>query len=276
MREVTVPVFEVCEAQPVVTGDKREGGIDILTKAASIIAFLRDVPDASVSAISAAVNQPTSSVYRLIKSLVAVGWVDVGPERGAYRLGLGFLHVGALLEDSLDVRVVGMPHLRSLRNITSLAVLLCYRKSRHAVCVERLEGRDARSVVMLVGDSLPLYVGGAPVALLSFLPPGEQHALLDSFTLPPTSKRYPVPPRSKIEHIINETRLRGYSRSEEDVTPGIAALGAPIFNYRGELVAALSVSGLSAAVLDDERAIAREVVNTARQISRELGLADLQ
>jgi DNA-binding IclR family transcriptional regulator len=127
---------------------------------------------------------------------------------------------------------------------------------------------------MLVGDSLPLYVGGAPVALLSFLPTGEQHALLESFARHSPSQRYPAPPRSHIEHLIQETVLRGYSRSDEDVTLGIAALGAPVFNHRGELAAAVSVSGLRAAVLSDERATAETVVATARQISHALGFQD--
>lgn len=255
-------------------GENGAGGIDILSKAAAVIAALQEVPSASVSAIGAAVGEPTSSTYRLVNSLLALGWVDPGLERGTYRLGLGFLRVGALLEDSQDVRTIAMPHLRGLRNTTSLAVLLCYRRSSRAVCVERLEGSDARGVAMLVGDSLPLYVGAAPVALLSFLPTGEQHALLESFARQSPSRRYPAPPRAQIEHLIQETVLRGYSRSDQDVTLGIAALGAPVFNHRGELAAAVSVSGLRAAVLDDERTVAGNVVATARQISKDLGFED--
>jgi len=40
--------------------------------------------------------------------------------------------------------------------------------------------------------------------------------------------------------------------SDGDVTPGIAALGAPVFNHRGEVVGALSISGLRVQVLGPE------------------------
>jgi DNA-binding IclR family transcriptional regulator len=38
--------------------------------------------------------------------------------------------------------------------------------------------------------------------------------------------------------------------SDGDVTPGIAALGAPVFNHRGEVQGALSLSGLRGQVLN--------------------------
>jgi DNA-binding IclR family transcriptional regulator len=38
--------------------------------------------------------------------------------------------------------------------------------------------------------------------------------------------------------------------SDGDVTPGIASLGAPVFNHRGEVQGALSLSGLRGQVLN--------------------------
>jgi DNA-binding IclR family transcriptional regulator len=56
------------------------------------------------------------------------------------------------------------------------------------------------------------------------------------------------------------------------VTPGIASLGAPIFDYAGNLRAALSVGGLKSLVLGVDRdAIVELVVNGAREISAALG-----
>ena len=37
--------------------------------------------------------------------------------------------------------------------------------------------------------------------------------------------------------------------SDNNVTPGIAAIGAPIFDHRGEVAASLSVSGLREGIL---------------------------
>jgi DNA-binding IclR family transcriptional regulator len=61
--------------------------------------------------------------------------------------------------------------------------------------------------------------------------------------------------------------------SNEDVTIGIAALGAPIFDYRGRPRAAISISGIRAGILGEdvvERMIDL-VVEGAREISASLG-----
>ena len=102
---------------------------------------------------------------------------------------------------------------------------------------------------MLLGGSLPLYAGAAPRALLAFLPVAEQSAILKD-----TSQQLrDDPPRPDDKDIIADIariRAAGYSVSDGDVTPGIAALGAPVFNHRGEVQGALSLSGLRGQVLN--------------------------
>jgi DNA-binding IclR family transcriptional regulator len=252
-------------------GVSEDGGIEILGKAGAIIDALASAGALSVNALADAVGEPTSSTYRLLQSLIALGWVEPAPARGSYRLGLAFMQIGGVLEDSLDVRAVALPRLRALRSSANVAALLCYRRGIRAVCVERLEGHDVRSVAMQVGDSLPLHVGGAPIALLAWLPAGEQHAVLDELVAAADTLPYPVPPIGRLEAMLRDTRARGWSRSDEDVTIGIAAFGSPVFNHRGEVVAAVSISGLREGLLEREPELAAGVVRTARAISTDLG-----
>jgi DNA-binding IclR family transcriptional regulator len=191
-----------------------------------------------------------------------------------YRLGLSLLEVGSTLEDSLDVRSAALPIMRALRSDLDVAVLVCYRRGLRAVCVERVEGHNVRLVAMQVGDSLPLHVGAAPRALLSWLPPGEQHAVLEELSGMPSLLGFPIPPRAKLQREIEETRGRGYSRSDEDVTLGIASFGSPILNHRGELVAALSISGLRDTVIGREAESATALQRAARDVSRALGFEE--
>jgi DNA-binding IclR family transcriptional regulator len=71
---------------------------------------------------------------------------------------------------------------------------------------------------------------------------------------------------------LNETVKRGYAVSDEDVTPGIASLGAPIFDYTGDVRAALSIGGMKSLVLGADRdEFVQLLVDGAREISRTLG-----
>lgn len=66
-------------------------------------------------------------------------------------------------------------------------------------------------------------------------------------------------------------RSQGYAISDGDVTPGIAAVGAPVFDHRGEIKAALSVSGLRAQVLDSGMDAVEKVRAAAERVSLALG-----
>jgi DNA-binding IclR family transcriptional regulator len=103
---------------------------------------------------------------------------------------------------------------------------------------------------MQLGSSLPLYAGAAPRALLAFLPREEQQAALAVAELPGDPTR---PDPAAIAGDIEQVRHRGYAISDGDVTPGIAALGAPVFDHRGELAAAVSISGLRSQVLGTQQ-----------------------
>jgi DNA-binding IclR family transcriptional regulator len=66
------------------------------------------------------------------------------------------------------------------------------------------------------------------------------------------------------------------SVSDEDVTPGIAALGAPVFDHHGDVVGALSISGVREAILGEKSApwIRELIANGAVEVSRGLGFIE--
>ena len=229
--------------------ERDSGGLELISKAGAVLDILEQHKEATAADLAAALGEPLSSVYRLLQSLTTTGWVDRGSRRGAYRLGLSLMTIGGLVEDHLDIRDASLPSLRELVDATNLTSFLCVRRGPRAVCLERIEGYAVQSLAMLLGGSLPLYAGAAPRALLAFLPVAEQSAILND-----TSQQLrDDPPRPGDKDIIADiarTRAAGYSVSDGDVTPGIAALGAPVFNHRGEVQGALSLSGLRGQVLN--------------------------
>ncbi|HEY5845387.1 MAG TPA: IclR family transcriptional regulator [Microlunatus sp.] len=249
--------------------DRDSAGVDVIAKVDAVLSVLEQRGETSAADIAELTGEPLSSVYRLLQSLTGVGWVDRGARRAAYRLGVLLLEVSSRLEDQLDIREVALPTLRQLLSDIGVTAFLCVRRDARAVCVERLEGLSVRSLAMQLGSSLPLYAGAAPRALLAFLPVDEQQAVLATAELAGDPAR---PDRATIENDIEQVRHRGYAISDGDVTPGIAALGAPVFDHRGHLAAAISISGLRSQVLgtQQERNIDLLLAG-ARAVGRALG-----
>ncbi|HST19388.1 MAG TPA: IclR family transcriptional regulator [Gaiellaceae bacterium] len=150
-------------------------------------------------------------------------------------------------------------------------VFLLVRRERSAVCIERLEGLRVQSLALRLGGSLPLHAGAGPRVLLAWEPVDEWETYVDDGALETHIGETPTT-RLALFRELNATLKRGYAVSDEDVTPGIASLGAPIFDYTGGVRAALSIGGMKSLVLGADRdEFVRLLVDGAREISRALG-----
>lgn len=242
----------------------------MINKADAITAVLDAHGELSAVRVAELVDEPVSSTYRLLTALARIGWVDRGSKRGMYRLGLFFMNIGGLVEDRLDIREAALPAMRELIATTGHTTYLCVRREDRAVCIERLDGREVRSMAMRLGDSLPLYSGAAPRALLAFLPRSERTSLIAHYASADSPWRN-APSRAEMEALVETTRARGYSLSDEDVTPGVAAVGAPVFNHRGELEGSVSISSIREPIISDLDSMAAAVIAAARSASVAMG-----
>jgi DNA-binding IclR family transcriptional regulator len=250
--------------------ERDTSGLELIAKVNAVLTVLERQGETVAADIADKIGEPLSSIYRLLQSLTAIGWVDRGPRRGTYRLGLLLMTIGGQIDESLDIRDCALPSLRSLVDEIGVTSFLCVPRGARAVCVERIEGYAVRSLAMQLGSSLPLYAGAAPRAILAFLPESEQRGVLRQTDRQPGDP--PRPDADAVRDDVDQVRQQGYSVSDGDVTPGIAALGAPVFNHRGELAGAISISGLRAQVLGVVKQQNIDlVIARARDVSEALG-----
>ena len=230
---------------------RREEPTGVITKAAALLDQLAEEGEATAARLGEALGEPRTTVYRLIRSLVGVGFVEPGSHRGTYRLGLRLFRLGGAVVARFDERQAALPQMEHLHDVTGETVFLCVRRGLQAVCIERIEGSHVVSLALRLGGALPLHAGAAPRALLAAEPRAawDQYADsagdLEAFT--------PATPRTRAQlcEELEAVRRQGYSVSDGDVTVGIAALGAPIRDVRGTVTAALSISGVRETILGD-------------------------
>jgi DNA-binding IclR family transcriptional regulator len=250
---------------------RRDGSVRVLAKAGALLDQLAERREATAASLAELVDEPRSSVYRLLASLQALGLVEPGSQRGTYRLGLKIFQLGSAVLARFDERQGALPIMERIHEETGETVFLCIRREYEAVCIERLDGRRVQSLALRLGGTLPLHAGAAPRVLLAFESEDLWEEYLGQGSLTAFTPATPVG-RQELFDRLHETRTLGYAVSDEDVTLGIAAVGAPIFDHRGSVRAALSISGVKPAVLGDHAdAMAALVVEGAREVSRSLG-----
>ncbi|MBN9622381.1 MAG: IclR family transcriptional regulator [Actinobacteria bacterium] len=249
----------------------REASVAVVGKAIALLDVLAGVREATTADLAERLGEPRSSVYRLLNTLSEGNIVEPGAHRGTYRLGLKLLQLGSAVVARLDVRLAALPVMERIHDETEETVFLCLRRDREAVCIERIDGRRAAVMALKLGGALPLHAGAGPRALLAVDRRREWDIYIGGGPIEDLITGEPIR-REDVIAQLEETRRRGAGISDEDLTPGFAAIGAPIYDHRGHVIAALSVSGVRNRILDDdEEKVLSLLLNGAREISRALG-----
>ncbi|ORA39180.1 IclR family transcriptional regulator [Mycobacterium aquaticum] len=240
----------------------------LVVKAGALMEALAQERIATSARLTELINEPASSVYRMLATLADIGWVEQMGHRGAYRIGGKLLSLSNELIRRLDIRRASLPVLKRIHDATGETTFLCVRHGTRAVCIERIDGVRVNSRVLRLGRSLPLHVGAAPRALLAFedREGWEEYASIASQT---GDVGHDIS-RSALFADLEEIRDAGFVISDNTVTPGIAAVGAPIFDHFGEVAASLSVSGLREGILATGTVDAPSVTDLVRDGAREL------
>lgn len=215
----------------------------MLDKGLGIIELLvRERRPMRVSELSKALSFPRTTIYRLVESLEAAGLlrrVNGGP---AYFLSLHFLQIGEVVRESLELRTLALPHMEHLRDEVELAVHLVVRDGPEAVYVEKVESRRPVRLFTQVGRRAPLHVTACPRVLLAACSDEDIAKYLESAKMAKIT-RNTVADWETVWAKVHEIRKNGYSIAFGELEPETFAIGVPVKNQRGEVVAALSLAG---------------------------------
>lgn len=228
--------------------------------------FSETTPRLALSDLVSRGGYTRTTTYRLLSTLERAGWI--GRSGDLYHLTLRVFRLGATAVGALQLRQEANPIMAELAAKCGETVYLIVPDGTRGVCVERVEGPSfVRVMVLDIGKSLPLYVGGGPLALLAHRQDLITTVLADQPLITPTGH---TQTEKALLQTLADIRQQGYSRSVEDVTNGVGAFGAPIFNADGLAVAAISVGGLLPTLLANEEPLAAALQQAAKTISARL------
>jgi DNA-binding IclR family transcriptional regulator len=255
---------------------KRDGrsngqtGVAVLAKAVAIIERIAEAGEITPARLAELTGEPRSTIYRLLATLQELGLVEPGRRRGTYLLGLKLFQLGSTVISRFDVRQAALPAMERIHEEIGETTFLCVRRGDEAVCIERIDGARVNVLALRLGGSMPLHVGSVARALLAFEAPAAWDEYLDRQPLEPLTPKTPAT-RADVIAELRATRERGYAVSDEDVTPGVGSVGAPILDHAGSVVAAMSVGGMRDAIFAPQSRAVELVRHGAVSVSRLLG-----
>jgi len=224
----------------------------------------------SLAELAAELGQPKPTIFRILHTIEAFGYLQKDPETGRYSLGMRMHTLGSAAVRHEQLRWQALPPLQDLARDTGETVHVGILYDGEAICVQAVDGTRLVRMHAFVGKRTPAHAGALGKVLLAQLPDAEVDALaargLASFTA------HTITDPAALRAALHQVRAQGYALDDEEMEPGLRCLGAAITDHTGRPCAAVAVS-VPAMRMDAARiaALVPQVKATAGRISRMLG-----
>ena len=233
--------------------------------------FTEEQPELGVREIARKIGFSSSTAGRLLQALREQGVLTQNPLTHTYALGGRVLGWAGVYSSSLDVRTLALPAMQDLHRKTRETITLYVLEGNQRVCVERLESPQNVRIVTRIGKRLPLFAGSAGKVFLAFIPAAQREAILRA-TPPRALTPTTIVDGKALRQELELTRTRGYAVSHGEWISDASGVAAPVFDQRGEIAAALTISGPGSRFTEEAvQTFIVEVTRISKQISREMG-----
>lgn len=230
--------------------------------------------DHMLKVLAEAARMPSSKAHRYLVSLIRTGFVDRDPATGHYRLGPKAIQVGVSALGSIDAVTLSVEEMVKLHDELDHTMALTVWGSSSPVIVRVEEADRLMTVGFRIGKSLPLLSSAAGQLFAAFLPRATIEPLLRQEIRSHQSRVAGrlIKSMAQAARLREEVRARGLSRIAGDITPGISALAAPVFDNRGYPATVITAIGPRGAFDSNwSGPIAQAMKRHTTELSRKLG-----
>lgn len=184
---------------------------------------------------------PRATVFRMLNTLEAMGFLQRAKGSNDYRLGLSVLRLGFEFLSSMDLTELGQPVIARLCGEIRYPCNIVVRDGRSIVYVAKVTPPTPLTSSVRVGTRLPAHATALGRVLLADLSLPELRALYPEEHL---EAHTPKTPRTVLDlfNLVEADRERGHVFSEGFYESSICTIAAPVRDHSGRVVAALGTT----------------------------------
>lgn len=233
-----------------------------------LASFTPENAEASLTDIAEVLGSDASTASRFAYTLEKLGYLERDPETKLYRISPKIYALTVSLSGPRNIRKVSLPYMEKLRDITGETVVLGVRDGAEMVVIEVIETKHTLIPRGWIGGRVPVYCSALGKATLIYLQQQDLLNMIDNMNIIPYTE-HTITNRMDLLDELDKTRDRGWSLNNQEFTPGVISVGAPIFSGRSVPAGAICVDVPTARVHDDRviNQIASQVTKIAKEIS---------
>ncbi len=246
-------------------------GAQAVTRAVNLLkAFTDSQPEWGLSEMAQAAGLNKTTTFRLLAALESEGLIARNPQTDAYRLGPEAIVLGGRALRANGLRAVSRAELEALAQETGETATLEVLTDSDTLILDEVLSRHMIGGTPSIGTRWPAHTTSTGKAILAALPDDLLNAALPRRLPTPTDKS--IADRETLRAELAKVRRQGYAVASEELEPGFVAIGAPVHDHNGQVIAAISVGGPKNRMPADRIAeIAALVKAAAERISKQLG-----
>lgn len=247
-----------------------DGAAGSLRRAAPLVrAIAQDgAAGASIADLLDRTNLPRPTVYRVLETLAAVGWIERDDATRRYYLAREMIALGAAAAARHPIERLAASVLAQLATEIGQPTYLMLRAGLDGVCVARHEsGATVQALVLKVGTRVPMGRGASTLAMMAAMPEAEADEIIAC-----NRARYraetPAIDEAALRRELAAARQRGFASHDGMFVPGMSGIAVAIRDPSGHPIAGVSTAFVTEWLSERERAIcARRLAETAADIA---------
>jgi DNA-binding IclR family transcriptional regulator len=165
---------------------------------------------------------------------------------------------------------VAHPHLAQLRDSLNESAWLAEWRGGRVVLIDVAEARHKLRLSLGIGDPCPLHASALGKAIAAFLRPEALATALGTEALTRFTDRT-ITDRAQLLRELAKVRSCGFASNEEETIEGAIVVGAPVFDCRVNVFAAVSLTCPTARCTPQKHSLMNTLVlDASRSISQQL------
>lgn len=234
-------------------------------------AFIDERGPLGVTEVAARLKLHKSVAHRMMATLQYHGYLKKNDETDKYIVGAKAFELGSVFANSTNLIEEGKLAMVKLVAESGMESNMAVLENGSVLYLASIEQEKARHRNAAHGQRRPIHLTALGKSLLAWLP---------SETIAETMRDYVYERRTSktigsFEQFAREleiVRERGYAIDDEESVLGMRCVSAPVRDYTGDVVAAISISGTSKLIPSDKTDVyGGMTMDCANLLSRRLG-----
>ncbi len=231
------------KAKKTAPADNPKNFVNSVGKAFAVLrSFTTDEFELTITEIAARADMDRGTAFRLVQTLVKLGYLRTVEQSRHYRLSLNCLELGYTALSAGNLRGQAEPLLRDLVPGFGDAASLGVLDGSEVVYLARCSaGLDRHKIDRRPGSRIKAYAAALGHIMLAYLPKDDQIARLEATERVKLSERTLTDLKALLAR-LDDVRKQGYAVSDGENAYGLRTIAAPVFGSNNAVVGGVSLT----------------------------------